>query len=113
MLSKKLKWYLLFEDRSELEDLLATKQSVVYKNIFGEVLLVKSNGAIYAFKNKCPHQNKSLENCKISEGHVICPWHQYQFDCDSGRGHGLNIDKFPLKFEDDSVYIGKEVWSLF
>ncbi len=113
MLSKKLKWQLLFEEKKQLEDLLQSSNSVVYKNVFGEILLVKSDGDYYAFKNKCPHQNKSLENCKVADGNVICPWHQYQFSCETGRGHGLHVEKYPLKFEKDSVYIGKEAWTIF
>lgn len=113
MLSKKLKWHLLFESKEQLEELFEFKESAVYKNIFGEILFVKSEGDYFAFKNKCPHQNKSLENCKVSDGNVVCPWHQYQFSCESGRGHGLHIDKYPLKFENDAVYIGKETWMLF
>ena len=113
MLSKKLKWYLLFEDRSELEDLLAAKQSVVYKNIFGEVLLVKSNGAIYAFKNKCPHQNKPLNNCSIEENHIVCPFHRYHFSVDTGQGHGTYLHKYELRFTNGIVEIGKEVWKWF
>ena len=113
MLSKKLKWQLLFEDKSQLEELFQLKDSVVHKNVFGEILLVKSEGEYFAFKNKCPHQNKSLENCKVADGNVVCPWHQYQFSCETGRGHGLNIDKYSLKIENEGVFIGKEVWSLF
>ena len=113
MLSKQLKWYPLFDHISELEQLLELSDSKVYRNMFGEILFVKDQGNYYAFKNKCPHQNKSLENCKVLEGQVICPWHQYQYSCETGRGHGLYIDKYPLKFENDAVFIGKEVWTLF
>jgi nitrite reductase/ring-hydroxylating ferredoxin subunit len=113
MFGRKLKWTLLFEHRSELEDILGAKNPAVYKNMFGEVLLVKEKGEFLAFTNRCPHQNKPLNDSKILEGHIVCPWHQYAYSCETGRGHGLHIDQYPLKFEDDAVFIGKEVWSLF
>ncbi|MFT5779321.1 MAG: nitrite reductase/ring-hydroxylating ferredoxin subunit [Crocinitomicaceae bacterium] len=113
MLGRKLKWTLLFENRSDLEELLSAKNPTVHKNMFGEVLLVKNKEEYLAFKNQCPHQKKPLNDCKLSEGHIVCPWHQYHYSCETGRGHGLYLDQYPLKFENDAVYIGKEVWTLF
>lgn len=113
MLSKKLKWYLLFEDQQEMEDLFGVKPAIVHRTMFGEVLLVKNKNEFSAFKNKCPHQGKSLEDCWIENDKVVCPFHQYHYSIENGRGQGLYLEKYELKFENKQVFIGKEVWSLF
>ena len=74
---------------------------------------MKSNGEYSAFKNKCPHQNKPLNDCSVHDGHIVCPFHRYHFSIENGRGHGLCLDKYQLKIEDDQVWLGKEVWRLF
>lgn len=113
MFQKKIKWYLLFESKEEFDALFNIRNSVVHKTMFGEYLMIRDQGNYYAFKNKCPHQKKSLEGCTINNGNIICPFHQYQFSLENGRGHGLYIDKFPIKIDATGVFVGKEVFSLF
>ena len=114
MFRKKLKWYFVSESLDEFEELFSSHNTVVHNIMFfGEVLLVKNKGEYFAFKNKCPHQNKPLNGCTINNGDIICPFHRYQFSLDNGRGHGLFIDKYPLKFNRVGVFLGKEVFSLF
>ncbi len=113
MFGKRTKWYPLFESREELEQLFVVKSAVVHRSMFGEALLVKNGDQFYAFRNRCPHQNKELNNCWLDEGHVVCPYHQYHFSLVDGRGHGLCLDKYELRIDDRGVFLGKETWSLF
>ena len=113
MLSKKLKWYPLFENQQQLDDLFVGRRTVVHRSMFGEALLVKSGDRYYAFKNKCPHQNKPLDDCTLQDEHVVCNYHRYHFSLEDGRGHGLCLDKYQIKIEEGRVFLGKEVWSLF
>ena len=113
MLSKKIKWYLLFEDKSSLDDLFALRNTAVYKNYAGEFLLVKESEDYYAFQNRCPHQNKPLNDCKLIDGHVVCPYHKYAFSCKDGRGQVLYLQKYQLRFDENKVFIGLEKWSFF
>lgn len=112
MFSKRLKWYYLAENKAELTAWFAYRNTLVHKTLFGEVLLVKEEKEFLAFKNQCPHQNKSLVDCKVIDGYIICPFHQYHFSLQNGRGHGLYLDSYPIQFrEDESVWIGKERWT--
>lgn len=113
MLSRKVKWYPLFETKQQLEDLFIVRSTVVHRSMFGEALLVKNGNDYYAFQTTCPHQNKPLDTCKISEGYVVCPFHQYHFSLEDGRGHGLYLDKYELRIDERGVFLGKEGWSLF
>lgn len=114
MLGKKVKWYRIFSNRQELEDLMVGHSSKVYRNAFvGELLLIHANGEYYAFKNKCPHQNKPLDGCSVNEGFVVCPFHRFGFSIEDGKGNGLVLDKYQLEIGTDGVFIGIEKWSLF
>ena len=113
MLSRKLKWYPLFDDRKDLDALFVSKPTVVHRTLFGEVLLVKTIDEFHAFKNRCPHQNKPLNACWLEDDQIVCPFHRYHFSVENGRGHGTSMEKYELRFENGKVEIGKEVWSLF
>lgn len=113
MFGKKLRWYRIFNDEFELLEAFIGRNSVLHKSMFGEVLLVQTEGNYYAFKNKCPHQGKSLEGCSINGGNIVCPYHRYAFSLDDGRGHGLYVDKYEFRIDETGVYVGKMVWTLF
>ncbi|MDG1741533.1 MAG: Rieske (2Fe-2S) protein [Crocinitomicaceae bacterium] len=113
MLRRKLKWYALFEREEDFFHLFSDKSTVVFNAVIGQVLLVKSQDEFHAFKNKCPHQNKPLNNCSIEENHIVCPFHRYHFSVDTGQGHGTYLHKYELRFTNGIVEIGKEVWKWF
>ena len=113
MFSTRIHWYPLFESESELNALFAIKNCVVHRNMFGEFLLIKTEIEVLAFANNCPHQNKPLNDCWLDGDSIVCPFHQYHYSIEDGRGHGMYIEKFPLKIDDKGVFVGKEKWSFF
>jgi 3-phenylpropionate/trans-cinnamate dioxygenase ferredoxin subunit len=66
-----------------------------------EIVVIDSNGSLYAVKNNCPHQQAPLLDGVLGgtrlpsevgqyvyglAGKVLrCPWHAYEFDLDTGR----------------------------
>jgi nitrite reductase/ring-hydroxylating ferredoxin subunit/Fe-S cluster biogenesis protein NfuA len=78
---------------------------------FGDlnVLLCNIAGTIYAFQNRCPHQNLSLENGILEGGVLTCPWHGYQFDVrQKGKcltDPALKIESLSMKIENDVVKV--------
>ncbi len=38
-----------------------------------------------AYSGVCPHLAGPLLEGVITDGRVVCPWHRYRFDLDSGR----------------------------
>lgn len=113
MFGMKLKWYPLFESLQQMEDQFMGKNTLVHRSIFGEVLLIKKNDTFLAFQNKCPHQGKPMNDCWIEHEEIICPWHRYHFSAETGRGHGLYLDKYELRIDEQGVFLGKEKWSWF
>lgn len=113
MFDFKLKWTKAFDSEEELQRRFAGKSQAVTRSNFGSVLWVQNDGKIHAFRNRCPHQGKPLDDCWLSEGNVVCPFHRYHFSIDNGRGHGTSLFKYEVKIEDGAVWLGKEVFSLF
>lgn len=73
-----------------------------------DVLVVNHDGEITIFQGVCPHQGALLAEGEIQEGHIVCPAHQWKFNCASGKK--LNNEKeCLLKFapiiEDGVIHI--------
>lgn len=50
------------------------------------VLLVREGATVAAFDEICPHKALSMQHGVVLGGKLICPWHQYAFDLESGVG---------------------------
>lgn len=50
------------------------------------VALVVANGKYYAFSNVCRHRGGPIGEGEVDagEGTVICPWHGWQYDLNTG-----------------------------
>jgi 3-phenylpropionate/trans-cinnamate dioxygenase ferredoxin subunit len=103
----------VFENDEDFYNLFVGKTAIVHKSFFGEVLLVKNKDGYHVFKNRCPHQNKPLNGCWTEDNHIVCPFHRYHFDIDSGQGHGTYVEKYEIRFTEGKVDFGKDKWVLF
>jgi nitrite reductase (NADH) small subunit len=43
-------------------------------------------GRLLAHPVVCPHQGGPLDAAALEDGAVVCPWHGYRFDCETGHG---------------------------
>ena len=51
----------------------------------GRILaLVRVGGVVHAVDAKCPHQGGPLDQGRIWEGKLECPWHHFLFDVQTG-----------------------------
>jgi nitrite reductase/ring-hydroxylating ferredoxin subunit len=53
----------------------------------GPVLLANYQGSIYAVSGICSHQLKPLAGAAMLGPLIDCPWHNFQFDCRTGKNH--------------------------
>ncbi len=53
-------------------------------------------GRLLAHPVVCPHRGASLAEAPIEAGAVVCPWHGYRFDCESGRGPAGQRCRMPV-----------------
>ena len=94
-----------------------------------EVGVMKVNGNLFAFVNRCPHQGgpvceglvigqvKTLLTAEQrdagrtfdeSSPNLVCPWHGWEFDLSTGEciaDRRLKLRPVPIKVDDDSVYL--------
>jgi nitrite reductase (NADH) small subunit len=94
-----------------------------------EIGLFRLGGALYAWRNECPHQGgpvcqgrlmkrveERLDDERRSLGihyvdgalNVVCPWHGYEFDLRTGRHAGLpslRLASYPVRTRDGDIYV--------
>lgn len=72
-----------------------------------DVLLVRHNGKVMAFRNRCPHLGIPLERGTVDGTWLTCPGHGFRFDLTSGEcltvPH-VQLEVFPVRVE------GRHVW---
>ncbi len=85
---------------------------VAAANIYGQVVAIvrTQEGELYAVDDTCSHANVSLSEGEL-EGHTLECWlHGSRFDIRTGEPSGppatVPISVYPVKVEDDEVYVG-------
>lgn len=113
MFSDKTRKYHLADSRKEFIENFPESNELTKNFPFGEVLFVKKEEELYAFINHCPHQGQKMQGCTIHDGRVMCPVHKYKFDIETGRGHGLYLDFYPLEENKDGFFLLRTYFSWF
>lgn len=113
MFSDKTRKYRLADSRKEFISNFPETNEMAKAFPFGEVLFVRKKEEIYAFINDCPHQGQKMQGCTIEKGRVICPVHKYKFDIETGRGHGLYLEFYPLEENEDGFFLCRTYFSWF
>ena len=65
-------------------------------------------GEISAISGVCLHQGGPLGQGNVADGHVICPWHAWEFDCRTGANvfdPGQCVATFPVKVEGEEIFL--------
>ncbi|MBZ2186549.1 MAG: Rieske (2Fe-2S) protein [Bryobacter sp.] len=71
-------------------------------------VVCRHQGALHALEGLCPHRNGPLGAGNFADGHLICPYHGWEFDCVSGaydRNSSVKLKKFPITEREGWVYI--------
>ncbi|GAC1400438.1 MAG: non-heme iron oxygenase ferredoxin subunit [Chloroflexota bacterium] len=94
---------------ADLSHLAAT--NVVRVEISGVPVAVWNvRGEFYATADTCTHEEASLAEGDLWDEVIECPLHGAQFDVTSGKVLCLpaifSLDTYPVKVEDDGVYVG-------
>lgn len=112
MIGRKKKWVNVIEE-GELIAQLQLHNPYFLENAFQDLLILQKEGKLYATKTRCPHQGKSLKGCWVENDKIVCPVHQYAFSLETGRGHGLYLERYETRIHEGWFQIEKEVWSFF
>ena len=72
------------------------------------ICVANVDGTISAMDNVCLHHGGPLGQGMIEEGKVVCPWHGWQYDPQTGQAaHNPNarVAVYPIKIENGEVMI--------
>ncbi len=76
----------------------------------GELRLVicRRAGAVYAYEDRCPHAGGPLSQGNFADGRLICPWHGWEFLCETGAWDGnpaVALRRFDARIEDGKIWV--------
>jgi nitrite reductase (NADH) small subunit len=72
------------------------------------ICVANVNGTISAMDNVCLHRGGPLGQGVIMEDKVVCPWHGWEWDPQTGQAAhnpGMRIAVYPIRVEGDDVLI--------
>ena len=102
-----IRWLKITNDAEECKKRIP--QQKMYNISVGknDICLTRYDEKIYAFENRCPHQLMELtKGACTDDKKVVCPWHRFAFDLEDGKGGGLYLPVFPIKEENNILFIG-------
>jgi nitrite reductase (NADH) small subunit/3-phenylpropionate/trans-cinnamate dioxygenase ferredoxin subunit len=76
----------------------------------GKVAIFKVDGRLRAIQDRCPHMGASLADGRVQRGQVVCHWHDWCFDLQTGQGdrrskRWLRARVYEVKIEGDEVFV--------
>ncbi|KAJ3128145.1 hypothetical protein HK098_005045 [Nowakowskiella sp. JEL0407] len=77
------------------------------------VAIFLQNNNLCAIDSVCPHSGGPLALADIEDNFVVCPWHAYRFDLNTGKtsscaGMTMKIFKVEKNIEDDSILLSMD-----
>jgi nitrite reductase/ring-hydroxylating ferredoxin subunit len=79
------------------------------------------DGALVVVDALCPHRRGPLIEGLIRDGAIVCPWHWYAYDLDTGRcrtSREYQLNTYPVVERDGAMFVELSVtkptsWSSF
>ena len=72
------------------------------------VCIANHDGRLSALDNWCPHRRGPLGQGWLEGNAVVCPWHSWAFDVETGQAQPPDsgrVEVFPLRVEGDDVLV--------
>jgi nitrite reductase (NADH) small subunit len=98
----------MFTKIASKSDLPAENQAKEFACGSKVVCIANVNGKISAMDNVCLHNGGPLGGGTVVGGKVVCPWHGWMWDPNTGEaGHSLaaKVAVYPLKIEGEDVLV--------
>lgn len=70
--------------------------------------LFRTGGKVFALDSSCPHRGAPLGDGTLDGKEVICPWHAWTFDVETGECKTVPDVKqktYPVKIEKDEIFV--------
>jgi len=72
------------------------------------VALCHHAGKIHAFNGLCPHLNGPLGHGNLVDGRIVCPWHGWEFDVETGAldfNPRVRLQRYGVEVRDGAVFV--------
>ena len=69
------------------------------------------DGELHALAGECPHAHGPVGQGYMNGHYVVCPWHEWGFDCRTGANTfdpRVRLDRFAVKVAGDEILIDPE-----
>ena len=99
-----LKWYKV----AELEALPEGQVTTVLAGHKAACLIHTEAHGYTALDNRCPHQGGPLGEGQLDGPWLLCPWHGYEYDPQTGQppeGYGDQVAPFAVEVREDGIYV--------
>lgn len=78
-----------------------------------KVAVFRRGDRLTAMQDACPHMGASLADGRLECGRVICHWHGWTFDLETGHGDQksrtwLRARTYPVRVDDGEVFVGHD-----
>lgn len=74
-----------------------------------EIVLVRSDGEIFALEDRCSHEDYPLSDGEMEDGQIECIYHGARFDLRTGNAVRLPairpVRTFPVEIRDGGVFV--------
>ena len=70
--------------------------------------VVAMDGKATAIDNVCPHRGGPLAEGTVENGKVVCPWHQWEFDLETGvstHSQDAKVHVYPVTISGGDVFV--------
>lgn len=99
-----LKWYKV----AQVDELPEGQVTTVVAGYKAVCLTHTASHGFTALDNRCPHQGGPLGEGQLDGRWLICPWHGYEYDPQTGEppeGYGDHATPLPLEVREDGLYV--------
>lgn len=99
-----LKWYKV----AEADELPEGQVMTGLAGATAVCLIHTAKHGLTALDNRCPHQGGPLGEGQIDGRWVICPWHGYEYDPQTGEppeGYGDYATPYEVEMREDGIYV--------
>jgi nitrite reductase (NADH) small subunit len=78
--------------------------------IHGERVFAVANldGQLFAIDGTCPHLGGPLGHGNLIGSHVVCPWHEWAFNCRTGAldfNPGFHLRTYPVRVDNGKILV--------
>jgi nitrite reductase/ring-hydroxylating ferredoxin subunit len=105
-----MQWVKIFSSEKEARERLEDKRLQLLIVHGHRICLALYQQTFFAVQDACSHNSESLSKGAVNHlGEVICPWHNYRFNLQSGRectARSADLKTYPVRAEADGFYIG-------